>query len=117
LLLNAEYAKVNINTVKGNAVVKQAYGDLNVASSGKIAVDAEYSNVTLGTVNGDANISMDHNRLSISEITSACKNFTFAGEYVGVGIGFAERYNGNFNVSTSYAGFKFGTNVSSSLTR
>ena len=116
LLLNAEYAKVNINTVKGNAVVKQAYGDLNVASSGKIAVDAEYSNVTLGTVNGDANISMDYNRLSISEITPACKNFTFAGEYVGVGIGFAERYNGNFNVTTSYAGFKFGTNVSSSLT-
>jgi hypothetical protein len=115
LLLNAEYAKANINTVKGNTVAKQAYGDLNIASAGKIAVKAEYSNVTLGTLNGDANINMDYNRLNVSEITPACKNFTFGGEYVSVGLGFADRYNGNFNVSTSYAGFKYGSNVTSSL--
>ncbi|WP_231625470.1 hypothetical protein [Pedobacter sp. R20-19] len=115
LLLNAEYAKVNINTVKGNMVAKQAYGDLTIASAGKIAVDAEYSNVTLGSVNGDANIKMDYNRLNINEINPACKNFTFGGEYVSVSLGFSDRYNGNFNVSTSYAGFKFGSNVSSSL--
>ncbi|WP_225876441.1 hypothetical protein [Pedobacter psychrodurus] len=115
LLLNAEYAKVNINTVKGNTVVKQAYGDLNIASAGKIAVNAEYSNVTLGSLNGDANINMDYNRLNVSEITPACKNFTFGGEYVSIGLGFADRYNANFNVSTSYAGFKYGSNVTSSL--
>ncbi|SDG08506.1 hypothetical protein SAMN05421827_103175 [Pedobacter terrae] len=115
LLLTAEYAKVNINTVKGNAVVKQAYGDLNIASAGKIAVNAEYSNVTLGTLNGDATIKMDYNRLNVNEITPACKNFTFGGEYANVGLGFADRYNGNFNVSTSYAGFKYGSNVTSSL--
>lgn len=116
LLLNTEYARVNINTIRGNTVAKQAYADLTIASAGKIAVDAEYSNVTLGSVNGDANIKMDYNRLNINEITPACRNFTFAGEYVSVGLGFAERYNGNFNVSTSYAGFKYGSNVSASLT-
>ena len=115
LLLSAEYAKVNINTVKGNTVVKQAYGDLNIAAAGKIAVNAEYSNVNLGTLNGDANINMDYNRLNVNEITPACKSFTFGGEYVSVGLGFADRFNGNFNVSTSYAGFKYGTNVTSSL--
>ncbi|RDC54119.1 hypothetical protein DU508_23355 [Pedobacter chinensis] len=115
LLLNAEYAKVNVNTVKGNTVVKQAYGDLNIASAGKIAVNAEYSNVTLGALNGDANINMDYNRLTVNEITPACKNFTFSGEYVTVGLGFADRFNGNFNLSTSYAGFKYGANVTSNL--
>ncbi|MFD2584860.1 hypothetical protein ACFSR6_20355 [Pedobacter vanadiisoli] len=115
LLLNSEYAKVNINTVKGNTVAKQAYGDLNIASAGKIGVSAEYSNVTLGSLNGDANIKMDYNRLSVNEITPACKNFTFGGEYANIGLGFADRYNGNFNVSTSYAGFKYGSNVTSSL--
>ncbi|WP_225872201.1 hypothetical protein [Pedobacter frigidisoli] len=115
LLLNAEYAKVNINTVKGNTVIKQAYGDLNIASAGKIAVNAEYSNVTVGTLNGDANINMDYNRLSVSEITPACRNFSFIGEYASLGLGFADRYNGNFNVSTSYAGFKYGANVTSNL--
>jgi len=115
LLLNSEYAKVNINTVRGNTVAKQAYGDLNIASAGKIAVNAEYSNVTLGTLNGDANINMDYNRLSINEITPACKNFTFGGEYVSIGLGFADRYNANFNVSTSYAGFKYGSNVTSNM--
>lgn len=116
LLLNSEYAKVNINTVRGNTVIKQAYGDLNIASAGKIGINAEYSNVTLGTLNGDANINMDYNRLSVNEITPACKNFTFGGDYVAVGLGFADRYNGNFNVSTSYAGFRYGANVASSLT-
>jgi len=115
LLLNAEYAKVNINTVRGNTVAKQAYGDFNIASAGKIAVNAEYSNVTLGTLNGDANITMDYNRLNVNEITAACRNFSFAGEYVSVGLGFSDRYNGNFNVSTSYAGFKYGSNVSANL--
>ncbi|WP_343522556.1 hypothetical protein [Pedobacter sp.] len=115
LLLNSEYARVNINTVKGNTVAKQAYGDLNIASAGKIGVSAEYSNVTLGSLNGDANIKMDYNRLSVNEITPACKNFTFGGEYAAIGLGFADRYNGNFNVSTSYAGFKYGSNVTSSL--
>lgn len=115
LLLNAEYAKVNINTVKGNTVVKQAYGDLNIASAGKIAVNAEYSNVTLGTLNGDANITMDYNKLNVNEITPACKNFSFAGEYVSIGLGFADRYSGDFNLSTSYSGFKYGSNVSSNL--
>ncbi|QPH41886.1 hypothetical protein IZT61_14125 [Pedobacter endophyticus] len=115
LLLNAEYAKVNINTVRGNTVARQAYGDFNIASAGKIAVNAEYSNVTLGTLNGDANITMDYNRLNVNEITPACRNFNFAGEYVSVSLGFADRYNGNFNVSTSYAGFKYGSNVSANL--
>jgi len=115
LLLNSEYAKVNINTVKGNTVAKQAYGDLNIASAGKIAVNAEYSNVTLGTLNGDANINMDYNRLNVSEITPACRNFSFGGEYVSIGLGFADRYNANFNVSTSYAGFKYGSNVTSNM--
>lgn len=115
LLLNAEYAKVNINTVKGNTVIKQAYGDLNIASAGKIAVNAEYSNVNLGSLNGDANIKMEYNRLSVNEINQACKNFSFDGEYVAVGLGFADKFNANFNVSTTYAGFKYGSNVSSSL--
>ncbi|GAA4204641.1 hypothetical protein GCM10022289_22910 [Pedobacter jeongneungensis] len=115
LLLNSEYAKVNINTVRGNTVAKQAYGDLNIASAGKIVVNAEYSNVTLGTLNGDANINMDYNRLSVNEITAACRNFSFGGEYVSVSLGFADRYNGTFNVSTSYAGFKYGSNVTSSM--
>ncbi|WP_316802629.1 hypothetical protein [Pedobacter nototheniae] len=113
LLLNTEYAKVNINNVKGNAVVKQGYGSLSIASAGKLTLKTEYTNVTLGTLNGDANINMDYNRLNVAEITPACKSFTFVGEYVSVGLGFGSGYNANFNVSTSYAGFKYGSNVTS----
>jgi len=115
LLLNAEYAKVNINTVKGNTVVKQSYGDLNIASTGKIAVNAEYSNVNLGILNGDANINMQYNKLSVNEVMPSCRNFSFDGEYVSVGLGFNDRFNANFNVSTSYSGFKYGSNVNSNL--
>lgn len=115
LLLNTEYAKVNINSIKGNTVIKQGYGSLAIASVAKLSLKTEYTNVTLGSLNGDANIDMDYNRLSVSELTSACRNFTFNGEYTSVGLGFGEGYSGNFNVSTTYAGFKYGGNVSSRM--
>lgn len=115
LLLNTEYAKVNINSIKGNTVIKQGYGSLTIASVGKLSLRTEYTNVSLGTLNGDANIDMDYNRLAVNEITTACKNFGFNGEYTSVSLGFADRYNANFTVSTSYAGFKYGSNVSSNL--
>ena len=55
---------------------------------------------------------MDYNRLSVAELTPACKSFIFNGEYASAGIGFASNYNANFNITTTYAGFKYGSNVS-----
>ncbi|MCZ4223863.1 hypothetical protein [Pedobacter rhodius] len=115
LLLNSEYAKVNINSIKGNTVIKQSYSSLTLASVGKLSLKTEYTNVTLGSLNGDAIIDMDYNRLSVNEITAACKNFNFTGEYASVGLGFSDNYNANFNISTTYAGFKYGSNVTSKL--
>ncbi|MCZ4243423.1 hypothetical protein [Pedobacter punctiformis] len=115
LLLNTEYAKVNINSIKGNTVIKQGYGSLSVTSVGKLTLKTEYTNVTLGSLNGDANINMDYNRLSVAEVTPACKSFVFEGEYASVGLGFGNGYNGNFNISTAYTGFKYGSNVSSRM--
>ncbi|WP_208646890.1 hypothetical protein [Pedobacter jejuensis] len=115
LLLNSEYAKVNINSIKGNTVIKQGYGSLTIASVGKLSLKTEYTNVTLGSLNGDALIDMDYNKLTVNEITPACKSFGFNGEYAGVGLGFSTNYNANFNISTTYAGFKYGSNVSSKL--
>jgi len=115
LLLNSEYAKVNINSIKGNTVIKQSYSSLTLASVGKISLKTEYTNVTLGSLNGDAIIDMDYNRLSVSEINPACKNFNFTGEYATVGLGFSNNYNANFNISTTYAGFKYGSGISSKL--
>ena len=112
LLLNSEYAKVNINSVKGNTVIKQGYGSLSIGNAGKLSINSEYTNVTLGTLNGDANIKMDYNRLSVTELTPACKSFIFNGEYASAGIGFANNYNANFNITTTYAGFRYGSNVS-----
>jgi len=115
LLLSSEYAKVNINSIKGNTVIKQSYGSLILANVGKLSLKAEYTNVSLGNLNGDAQIDMDYNRLSVSEITPACKNFGFTGEYASVNLGFSANYNANLNVSTSYAGFKYGSNVAARL--
>lgn len=115
LLLNSEYAKVNINNIKGNTVIKQSYSSLTLANIGKLSLKTEYTNVTLGTLNGDASIDMDYNRLTINEIAPACKNFNFTGEYASVGLGFSDNYNATFTVSTTYAGFKYGSNVTSRL--
>lgn len=115
LLLNTTYAKVHINSIKGNTVIKQGYGSLNIENVAKLALKTEYTNVILGSLNGDASIDMEYNGLSVGEITNACKNFGFNGEYASLSLGFADRYNANFSISTSYAGFKYGSNVSSNL--
>ncbi|WP_443937111.1 hypothetical protein [Pedobacter sp. MW01-1-1] len=112
LLLSAEYASVNINTVKGNTVINQSYNGLTIGNVGKLTLKTEYTTVNLGTLNGDATINMSYNALKVGEISTACRNFTFNGEYTSVNMGFNQNYHANFNVSTSYSGFKYGTNVS-----
>lgn len=115
LLLNTEYTKVNINSIKGNTVIKQGYGSLTIANVARLSLKTEYTSVSLGTLNGDASIDMDYNHLIVGEVTAACKNFGFNGEYTSISLGFADRYNANFNVSTSYSGFKYGSTVASNL--
>ena len=64
--LKAQYAGVNIGTIKGNALVKQQYGQgLNVGSVSNLDLDAQYVNVNVGTVHGNANVKQQYNDISI----------------------------------------------------
>lgn len=117
LNLDAQYIKVKIGSVKRNgAIVNQQYGSLDITSVGSIKVDAQYTGVNIGQLNGDASFNMQYNNLTIGTVGEGVKRLTADCEYVSMSFNFAERYNANVDVQTSYASFRFGAGVSAKLT-
>lgn len=105
LILDADYAKVNLASVKGNAVINQAYGNLKADNLSKLVLKAAYSAVNMGALNGDAEIRISYNDLNVKTISNSCKKLTIDADYTDINLGFDNRYDANFNVKTSYAGF------------
>ena len=117
LKLDAQYIKVKIGTVKRNgAIINQQYGSLDITSVGSVKVDAQYTGVNIGQLNGDATFDMQYNNLTVGMISENVKRLTADCEYVATSFSFAERYNANVDVQTSYASFRFGPGVSAKLT-
>jgi hypothetical protein len=95
LNLNAQYANVNITTVRGDAVIRQQYGSgLKIGAVGNLDLDVQYASVNISTVKGVAVIKQQYNSLTIG---SAGK-LTLKSQYTGVNIG-ALRGDGNFRMS------------------
>lgn len=115
LNLNAQYTNVNITSVKGNAKIVQQYNNITLGSVGRLDLKTQYSNATIGTLNGDGKFDMDYNKLTINEITSGCKSLSVDGQYLNSSLGFADNYNADFDVHTSYASFKYSDKVSAKL--
>ncbi|RZK82628.1 MAG: hypothetical protein EOO92_00990 [Pedobacter sp.] len=111
LNLTAQYANVNIGTIKGNAVVKQQYNNLTIGSVGKLELNSQYTNATITSLNGDGKFDMSYNKLTISEVGNGAKSLGVDGRYVNISLGFAENYHADFDVHTSYAGFKYADRV------
>ncbi|EDM36408.1 hypothetical protein PBAL39_11907 [Pedobacter sp. BAL39] len=115
--LDAQYTNVNIGTVSGNAAIKQQYNNITIANVGKLNLNGQYTTVKVGTLKGDANFRMDYNRLSVDQITSACRALAVKANYVGVSLGFADNYHGDFSVRTNYGSFKYGDAVAAKSDR
>ncbi|RZM23434.1 MAG: hypothetical protein EOO88_26180 [Pedobacter sp.] len=117
LNINAQYTKVNVGTIKrGGTVANLQYSSLDIANTGSIKVDAQYTTVNIGQLNGDGNFKMQYNNLAVAMVGEGVKRLNADCEYVGMSFNFADRYNANVDVQTSYAGFKFGAGVSAKLT-
>lgn len=117
LNLDAQYTKVKVGAVKRNGtIVNQQYGSLEIASVGSIKVDAQYTGVNIGQLNGDATFKMQYDNLTVGTVSESVKRLIADCEYVAMSFNFAERYNANVDVQTSYAGFKFGAGVSAKIT-
>jgi len=105
--LDAQYTNVKLGTVKGNAKVHQQYNSLSIATVGKLDLDCQYANTSIGSLRGDGKFNMQYNKLSIDEVGTGCKNLNVDAAYVNISIGFNSGYNGDIDVRTSYASFKY----------
>ena len=67
--LDAQYAAVNIGTIRGDAIIKQQYGSgLNIGTVNNIELNAQYAGVNITTVKGNAKMRQQYNNLNIGSV-------------------------------------------------
>jgi hypothetical protein len=93
--LNAQYANVNITTVKGDALIRQQYGSgLKLGSVNNLDLNVQYANVNVTTIKGSATIKQQYNSLTIGTVG----RLSLKSQYTGVNIG-TLRSDGDFRMS------------------
>jgi len=92
--LNAQYAEVNVTTIKGNATIKQQYGSgLSIGSVDNLNLNAQYVSVNVGTIKGNATVNQQYNNLSIGSVNK----LTLKSQYTSVAVT-ALNGDGNFDM-------------------
>lgn len=82
--IDAQYAAVNLGTVKGDAVIKQQYGSgLTIGSVDNLELNAQYTNVKIGTIKGNATIRQQYNNLSVSSVGKLNLDAQYTGTAIG----------------------------------
>lgn len=109
--LDIQYANVRVDNIKGNAIIRQQYNSIKIGTVGKLDLKSQYANVEIGALRGDGFFKMSYNNFDIAEVGTGCRNLTIDADYVDTKLKFAEGFNSDFNVQTSYSGFKFGDRV------
>ncbi|WP_367864935.1 hypothetical protein [Pedobacter sp. WC2423] len=109
--LDIQYANVRVENIKGNAVIKQQYNNIKIGTVGKLELKSQYANVEIGALRGDGLFKMSYNNFDIAEVGAGCRSLTIDADYVDSKLRFSDSFNGDFNVQTSYSGFKSGDRV------
>lgn len=110
--LDAQYVSVNIGAVK-DAIIKHRFGKgITLGTVGSLNLDAQYTTVRMTSLRGNATNKIQFGKFFIDEIETGCKSFDVNAQHSDVNLGFAANYNANFDIATSFGGFKFSDNVS-----
>lgn len=99
LNLSAQYATVDITTIRGNAVIKQQYGSgLKIGSVNNLDLNVQYAEVEIGNIRGEATIKQQYNSIRIASVGKLAIKAQYAGVTVGT-------LKGDGDVSVSYNQF------------
>ncbi len=94
--LDAQYAAVTINTVKGKASIKQQYGaGLTIGTTDQLDLDIQYANANVNTVKGNAKINQQYSNLNVGNVGS----LDLDAQYTSAKIG---SLRGNANIDMQY---------------
>jgi hypothetical protein len=116
LILDAQYTKVHIQTVKRAAnTIKIQYGELEIGSIENLILKAQYTGVSIGNFAGEGGFNVQYNNLSIGPLSARCKKLVVDAQYVNIDVNFADNFNATYNLRTSYSNFNHGNSVSAKL--
>ncbi|SFH09142.1 hypothetical protein [Pedobacter insulae] len=112
LNLDAQYTSVKVVAVKGAASIKHQYGaGTTIGSvSGALNVNTQYCTIKIDNLRGNLTSRTQYGKMVIGNI-EAGRDVDVDAQYAAVNLGFATNYHGDLDVKTSYAGFKYGANV------
>ena len=82
--LDAQYAKVTINTVKDKALIKQQYGSgLSIGSTSDLDLDIQYANANVNTISGTAKIRQQYSSLTLGTVGQLALNAQYTSATIG----------------------------------
>lgn len=94
--LDAQYAAVNITTVRTSALIKQQYGSgLNIGTAEQLDLNIQYANATVNTVRTNARINQQYSNLNLGSVGT----LDLIAQYTSVTIG---SLKGNGNIDMEY---------------
>lgn len=112
LTLDLQYTSVNIGSVKNSAVIKHQYGSgITIGDAGSLDLDVQYAGVKINTLRGNLTTKIQYGSMNVNDIEASSKNVNISSQYTSVNLGFNAGFSADFEVYTSYCGFKYGSNV------
>lgn len=116
LNLNAQYTAVKIAAVKGAGTVKHQYGAGTTIGTvtGDLNVNTQYCTIKIGNLQGNLISKAQYGTVIIDGI-EADRHLDIDAQYTSVNLSFAQNYNSDFSISTSYGSFKYGANVTARI--
>ncbi|MET4083327.1 hypothetical protein ABIB40_003296 [Pedobacter sp. UYP30] len=110
--LSAQYSKVNIGSITGEATIDQQYGSgLTITMAKNLVIKSQYSDVKLGKATGYISAKLAYSGLNVDNVSNDCKKIELSASYADVSLAFAANFNGDFNLGVDYGSFNYGANV------
>jgi hypothetical protein len=108
LNIDAQYTTMNFASVRGAASIKHQYGGGTKIGyvSGALNINTQYVTAQIKNLDGNLTSKAQYGKLIIDKI-EAGKDVDVNAQYTGVSLGFANNYNGDFEVRTQYGTFKY----------
>jgi hypothetical protein len=84
-----------------------SYGSLRLTNADKLNADVRYSSAKIGRLSSGGNLDISYGDCKLETMDKSVKSLVINSAYSGVTMGIDDAANFNFDVTVSYAGFKF----------